>query len=136
MLQIAYHSSTAGLLSADGIAALLVASRAKNTLRGITGMFLYKNGDVLQVMEGENQTVLALFDVIQADPRHRGVIRLYEKPILERDFPDWTMGFYDLDAEGASTIEGYKDIFGNDSAMRDLKPSAAAKLIAIFRKLR
>ena len=134
MIQIAYHSSTQGLLSPDNIKALLVGSRVRNARRGITGMLLYKNGNVLQVMEGPTETALALFEVLKADPRHRGIIRLYEKPILKRDFPDWKMGFHNLDADSSIPLDGFTDIFGPDFIMSSLNASAAAKLIGIFKK--
>lgn len=44
MIQLAYVSSTRGLLNADDIANILIASREKNESRGITGMLLYKGG--------------------------------------------------------------------------------------------
>ena len=99
MIQIAYVSSTRGLLTAAGIAELLVGSRERNLARQITGMLLYKGGNVLQVIEGEEPQISSLFRSISKDPRHTGVIRLYQKNIESRDFPDWTMGFHDLDAE-------------------------------------
>ena len=55
MIQIAYVSSTRELLSAEDIAQILSKSRENNGRRGITGMLLYKGGDVLQVLEGKRR---------------------------------------------------------------------------------
>jgi len=133
MIQIAYFSSTPSLLSPDDIAGILLKSRANNLRRGITGMLLYKGGSVLQVLEGEKTEVDALYAIIERDKRHRGVIRMFEKTIAQRDFPEWTMGFYDLNAEGATYLEGYNAILENDFDMAGFKPSAAQKLIAVFK---
>lgn len=134
LIQLAYVSSSAGLLTLDEIAAILIKSREKNAALGITGMLLYRGGNILQVIEGEDEKVLKLFEIIKMDERHRGVIQLYKKSITERDFPDWQMGFHDLDAEAATHLEGFVDVFGTDFDLHALKASQAAKLIDSFKK--
>src|SRR3954470_1590920 len=109
MIQLAYLSSTASLLSRDELTQLLVRSRANNGKHNITGMLLYKDGNVLQVLEGDRAEVLSLFQKTGKDPRHRGVIRLYEKEVKERDFPEWTMGFHDLNSEEVRSLPGFSD---------------------------
>ncbi len=135
MIQLAYVSSTRGLLIADDIVNILVASREKNGNRGITGMLLYKGGNVLQILEGEEAQVIPLFEVIQKDERHSGVIKLYQKNIEVRDFPEWTMGFNDLSAsaEGARQLLGFSEILDSDFDMLTIKPSSAAKLLSHFK---
>jgi hypothetical protein len=133
MIQLAYVSSTKGLLPADEIAGILVKSREKNHKRGITGMLLYKGGNVLQVIEGEKEAVLALFEVIRLDERHGGVIKLYQKDIAERDFPEWTMGFHDLNADSARNLEGFSEFFDPNFDIHAIKPSAAARLLNHFK---
>ena len=130
---MAVFSSASPRFSADDIAQILLKSRENNAKREITGMLLYKDGNVLQVLEGSEENVHLLFEIIQRDPRHRGIIRMYAKPISVRDFPDWTMGFHDLDAEGATYLEGFNDILHPDFDLRSLKPSRAAKLFAVFK---
>lgn len=133
MIQIAYVSSTRGSLTASGIADLLITSRQKNSARGITGILLYKGGNVLQVIEGDETQVLSLFLAIEKDPRHTGVIKIYQKSIAARDFPEWTMGFHDLDAAQARQLEGFSEIFDADFDMHTIKPSLAAKLLRSFK---
>ena len=135
MIQLAYVSSTYILLSAEDIASILVVSREKNRRLGITGMLLYKGGNVLQILEGEKDKVVELFDVIRKDKRHGGVIELYQKKVTERDFPEWTMGFYDLNAEGARFLEGFVDFLDPNYDMHAIKPSAAAKLLKAFKSV-
>ena len=53
MIPLAYVSSTCGLLTVDDIVNTLAASREKNGKQGITGMLLYKDGNVLQILEGD-----------------------------------------------------------------------------------
>ncbi len=133
MIQLAYISSTRGLLTADDIAKILVGSRERNHQRGITGMLLYKGGNVLQILEGKPEQVIALFEVIRQDERHSGVIKLYQRNIAERDFPEWTMGFHDLNADGARNLEGYSEFLDPNFDVLTLTPSKAAKLLNAFK---
>lgn len=133
LIQLAYVSSTRGLLTAGEISELLVTSRERNHARGITGILLYKDGNILQVIEGEEAQVRALFSSIERDGRHTGVIRIYQKAITARDFPEWTMGFHDLRAKDARQLEGFNEILDPDFDMRSLSPSAAAQLLASFK---
>jgi len=133
MIQLAYVSSTKGLLTVDAIEKILVVSREKNRKLGITGMLLYKGGNVLQVLEGEREGVVALFEVIRKDERHGGVIKLYQTNIKERDFPEWTMGFHELNAESARRLEGFSEFLDPGFDMHAIKPSAAAKLLNCFK---
>ena len=133
MIQIAYVSSTRGFLTVAEILEILVASREKNRVREITGMLLYKDGNVLQIIEGEEAAVNSLFEVIQKDVRHTGIIKLYQKRVEERDFPEWTMGFHDLDAEGVRNVEGFSEFFDRGFDMHSIKPSSAAVLLSSFR---
>ncbi len=134
MIQIAYASCTRGLLSSDGIMDILKVSRENNTRRGITGMLLYKNGNVLQVIEGDEKEVRQLFDVICSDERHYGVLKLYERKIEEREFPEWVMGFSDLNEGGARHLEGFSEFLDPDFDIQRLKPSSAMNLLATFKK--
>jgi hypothetical protein len=133
MFQLAYLSSTRGLLTPDEIAEILIVSRENNSKRGITGVLLYKGGNVLQVLEGEKSEVISLYAKIEKDERHAGIIRIYEKEVGERDFPEWTMGFHDLNAEGAKYLEGYDEFMALDFDIQKLHPSDALRLMKLFK---
>jgi len=134
MIQLAYLSSTRSLLNVYEIAEILIKSRENNEKRGITGMLLYKDGNVLQILEGEEDPVRALFEKISNDPRHSGVLRLYEKSVEVRDFSEWTMGFHDLEAEGARYLEGFSEFLDPLFDISQLKPSTAARLLSLFKQ--
>lgn len=75
---------------------ILEASVRNNKQRNITGMLLYADGNILQVLEGEKDTLLETYRAIQLDWRHRGVIVLMEKEIPARQFASWSMGYKQL----------------------------------------
>ena len=96
MLSIVYASSAVKLFTEQEIIKLLEISQRNNEQSGITGMLLYNGGNFIQVIEGPDEAVLALYDTIKRDRRHYKVTLLGQDPIHERQFPDWTMGFQDL----------------------------------------
>ncbi|GAB2519689.1 BLUF domain-containing protein [Spirosoma aerophilum] len=95
---IAYLSSSTGLLSPNELARILNQSQKNNRALGITGILLYFNGNIIQVLEGEEESVNNLYEVIRQDARHTHVVQLYRKPIARRSFPDWLMGYKALSA--------------------------------------
>jgi hypothetical protein len=68
----------------------------RNKLRSITGMLLYADGSILQVLEGEKEVVHEAFQIIELDERHSGIFVLIEQEIAARQFASWSMGFKQL----------------------------------------
>jgi hypothetical protein len=77
---------------------ILEASVRNNKRRDITGMMLYSDGSVLQVLEGERSIVMETFRAIESDGRHSGIFILIEQEIAARHFASWSMGFRHLSA--------------------------------------
>jgi hypothetical protein len=59
-----YSSTATKAFTQAELLELLKRSREKNSLAGLTGMLLYKNGDFMQVLEGPNQAVHSLIETI------------------------------------------------------------------------
>ena len=97
MFYLIYRSVATIVPSEADLAQLLEHARAANDARGITGMLLYQNGRYMQMLEGEEAAVRALFAAIAADQRHRDVKVLASGPLGKRLFDDWSMGFRDMD---------------------------------------
>jgi hypothetical protein len=96
MLAIVYISSAVPPFSDSDLIALLKQSRNKNAELEITGILLYKDGDIMQLLEGPKEAVKKLAQTIYADKRHRGIIQLLQRNISQREFPDWSMEFENL----------------------------------------
>jgi len=95
------------LFSQAELLALLGKSRANNEKLGITGIMLYRDGNFIQLLEGEAGDVRALYQKIKRDRRHGGVIVLLEGSVAERDFPDWSMAFRDLSLAENNSLPGF-----------------------------
>jgi hypothetical protein len=96
MRQIFYASSARKDMTRVGIEALLERARAHNTRVGITGILLYKGGIFLQLIEGPDAEITALFKRIQLDPRHDHVIQILNLTHRQRIFNEWTMAYREL----------------------------------------
>ncbi|RYF52965.1 MAG: BLUF domain-containing protein [Cytophagaceae bacterium] len=95
---IVYLSSSKGLLSDDDLAHILHQSQKNNRASGITGILRYFNGSIIQVLEGPEERVKALYETISRDTKHTQVIKLYSDSIEHRSFSDWSMGYKTISA--------------------------------------
>ncbi|MEA1618762.1 BLUF domain-containing protein [Erythrobacter sp. T5W1-R] len=91
MLSQYLYISTAPTLSRDEVDAILATSARNNPAREITGLLLYNGRNFLQLIEGEEEALVALMLRITEDPRHSGITLLDRRAIEERSCPDWAM---------------------------------------------
>lgn len=91
--QLIYVSLADHAMATDELRALLAQARALNRERGITGLLVYRNREFMQFIEGERDEVMALYQHIENDPRHRQVYRIWDGPVTERSCQDWAMGY-------------------------------------------
>ncbi len=98
-------------------------------------MLLYKEGNFMQVLEGEESAVRDTHQKISADPRHRGLITLLQGTTPERQFSEWSMGFRNLGAD-TNSPEGYSEFLNValTSSEFELNPSKAQKLLLMFKQ--
>ena len=91
--RLIYISSASGSFGQPDLDQILGKSRLNNAARGLTGVLLFHDGCFFQVLEGEAATVERTFATISRDTRHGGVIVLESRTIVERGFPQWSMGY-------------------------------------------
>lgn len=106
---LVYQSVATTPLTEPELEALLVQSRAWNEAHGLTGLLLYSNGNIMQVLEGAQEEVHYIFRRIERDQRHFGVIRLSDGPIQGRNFSQWFMGFQAVNPEAFQRLAGYQN---------------------------
>lgn len=137
MISIVYASTATKLFSPDELLELLITSRASNVQHGITGMLLYRGGNIIQAIEGEEQEVLQLYENIISDRRHKDVILLSKDPIKTRQFSDWHMGFKNIDQMLDEELEGFTEFLENDfnPAFFERHPTRAYMLLLNFRDI-
>jgi len=132
MYRIIYLSSAVKQFSEEEISLLLIKSRKHNAEHNITGVLLHIEGDFLQVIEGDKKIIKQLFEKINLDPRHKGVICVFDGAIKERNFKDWSMGFCALEYESLRHISGFETFKRSD--LFDSTDKTASVFLELFIK--
>lgn len=76
----------------------------KNRARDITGVLVADSGWLMHALEGPDAAVREVFRQIEADPRHRSVVKLSEEPIEARLFGAWSLGCRVVSARDAAAL--------------------------------
>ncbi|HEY8942427.1 MAG TPA: BLUF domain-containing protein [Cellvibrio sp.] len=97
MICIVYISSAKLGLTYSEIINIVEDSRINNEKNGLTGLLLFNSGNFMQLLEGEESVVDALYRKIEKDRRHTEVKLLLKEPITHRNFNNWTMGFKNIE---------------------------------------
>jgi hypothetical protein len=136
LISLVYVSASVVPFSKLDLLELLTKSRENNSRLGITGMLLFKDGNFLQVLEGDRKNVQSLYQKISGDPRHNKVAGLFEGSSQQRDFPDWSMGFHDLRSPETVTIPGSNHFLDSSLTTADFAsdPGRAKKLLLLFKE--
>lgn len=91
--QLIYTSYATDALTKPVLNEIAEVSRTHNCKVGITGVMLYHDGSILQVLEGEKKAVETLFAKIENDDRHIQIMVLMKRASESREFQGWRMGF-------------------------------------------
>lgn len=107
MISLIYVSTSRKLLNEQELLDILRVSRENNEETEITGMLLYKGGNFMQVLEGPEEKVLALYETIRKDSRHKDAHIISKESIQTRQFPKWEMAFQNLDNPAIRNEPGF-----------------------------
>ena len=116
VFQLVYHSIAERSLTAQHIQDILHAARTFNKQHQITGCLLFYKREFLQMLEGEEATVISLYENIMADKRHHHVYTVWEETSSERFYQDWSMAYHALfpvemeELEGTLPIDNFKSL--------------------------
>lgn len=125
MIQVTYVSRSKEQMPAADLLALLHECRTKNKRRDVTGLLLYGNGTFLQTIEGEEDVIDSLLDVICQDERHAEIQMLSRKEVSKRQYSEWSMGFDEVSDETLKDVEGLRDFGAVDFTFENLSDNAA-----------
>lgn len=110
MITLIYNSTTIETCSTIDLPLFLNTIRDDNIRLNITGILLYHDGKLMQILEGEKEIVYEIFEKIKVDKRHTDVTKLIEFNITKRCYFDWSMAFKKLSANDWSAIKGYLNL--------------------------
>ncbi len=115
MISLSYVSSATSRPSDEALMNLLTKAHRVNSSLKVTGLLLYNGkGTFIQVLEGDDDVVDALYEKISQDARHTRVHCIARKSISERQFPNWRMVFRHLSREKVQGVEGFSDFMSRE----------------------
>jgi hypothetical protein len=137
LYRLGYVSTQTRPMEAGDLIDLLNVARDANKELGVTGMLLHREDSFFQVIEGTRENVLALFERICSDPRHQRVEVLFQEPTGKREFPDWRMGFVELDGIDVSLLPGFSNFLADEVEPRRLleELTRSRRLMLLFRAM-
>lgn len=136
LVNLVYISSAIRLMTDAELSELLLKSRQNNDRVGVTGMLLYKDGNFMQVLEGEELEVATVHARIMEDIRHKDILTLLRDPIDARNFGEWSMAFQNVDLLGDAERNAFSP-FMNEPFTRDYfgnEPQKSMRLLQSFKK--
>lgn len=110
MLSIIYVSTAAIGFDSDALTALTLHANSKNDKNDITGMLVYNGELFMQLLEGEEQNVSDILDIIAKDKRHTNVTIIRKEDIVARECPDWSMRAFTMKLHGDGATEVFKSL--------------------------
>lgn len=136
LIELVYVSAADHAMTKEELVKVLEEARDNNQKINVTGMLLYRDGFFLQVLEGEREVVYALYADIAKDPRHHHVLTVEAADIQQRSFPNWTMGFKNLEDLSETEMVGFSKFldepFRPETFTND--PSRARRMLESFKE--
>ena len=133
LIQLIYTSSLfdSGQVA---MAEILRHARPSNNVRNITGMMVCADSGVLQVLEGEDAVVSALYRSIELDKRHNNLFLLSKTEVIKRQFACWDMGFKRLSETEIGNSDVAAEVFNADrnGIARRVDPGPALTMLVLF----
>ena len=97
--QILYVSAGLPDLAPADIGQMFRTAQRNNSDNEVTGLLFHLEGSFLQILEGSSTAIDSTYRKIVRDRRHRRVMKLFDQEVRDRDFPDWRIGFQDIDGQ-------------------------------------
>lgn len=85
---------------------LLIQARERNELLGITGKLIYCEGTFLQLLEGNETNVKAIYGSIEKDSRLIAAKLISNGTAENRYFEEWSMAFEKVSLKTLAEFEG------------------------------
>lgn len=100
--QLIYTSSAMSSLDDFALREIAQNSNYYNQQIGVTGLLLFHEGSILQVLEGDKESVTELYEKVKRDTRHTGCMILSTRTAERREFSDWFMGYKNVSGRAGS----------------------------------
>ena len=130
---LVYASAQTNPMSSDELKKILAVSRERNQAVDITGILLYNNGSFLQVLEGKERKVNALYKKIEKDTRHTRLVKITTFKSNKKLFSEWSMGYAEISEDEFESIEGLNDFFTQGNCFVDINEKQVSNILEAFK---
>lgn len=137
LCELIYTSMTTETLSHEVVSDILSRSRDRNRAHNITGILYYDGQRFLQVIEGAENNIDDLYNLISHDDRHEDVELLHKGYIKSRAFESWDMAYEALEAASGETVDDRLNLLSFDNLVKSKptpRPGIGAQLFELFIK--
>src|ERR1700691_4462363 len=134
LIHVIYVSAASPDISEHDTVKFLNEARKANRQNDVSGLMLYMGGCFLLLLEGEAAKVDIASGAIFSDEREMRMI--LREPILEREFPEWIMGFETVEPLEAARLLGEPLLFDPSSRIARIDPNSAKTLLSIIGRRR
>lgn len=107
--ELVYLSFRSATCTDEDVEKILEQARRFNGKQDITGVLVYSKDKFLQVLEGEQEKILSLYEKIKLDKRHDRALMVANRPIMERHFPSWQMAQKAINTDDFSFLSEMTD---------------------------
>jgi hypothetical protein len=134
VFHLLYVSRATQEISQSLMGQILDSALRRNPMDRITGFLTARDSYFLQLIEGPEDKVRALFEKIKKDFRHSHVRILGESYSEQRIFPDWSMGCVPIE-KVASSSEDLLEVFvlASENGKFD-SPESLQTILRLFSK--
>lgn len=133
MYYLIYSSMAAPDIASHDFQEIISASERNNRSNDITGILIYHHGAFIQMLEGDEASVLQTFERIKKDERHSAVVKLFSGPCKKRHFAQWKMALEIVDDDTFRSIEAYQPLEETDTLLKELNnDSMGLKMLRFF----
>lgn len=134
LIHVIYVSAASTDISEHDTVKFLNEARKANRQNDVSGLMLYMGGCLLLLLEGEASKVDVASRIIFSDQREKRMI--LREPVVEREFPEWIMGFEAVEPLEAGRLLGEPLLFNPASRIAGIESSSAKTLLSIIGRRR
>ena len=117
--EVCYRSFAIEGITDEDIEQILQTSRRNNKELAVTGCLIFHNGVFFQLIEGPQNAILNLYEVIKKDERNFDVRTMWKGSKAKRDFNLWSLAFItdqnqlEINYQGNSSKLNLKHLMGD-----------------------
>lgn len=119
MFELVYCSKASPDLKSEDISDILKTANDFNAENNITGCLIYYNNEFAQILKGDKDVIMSLYEKIKLDQRHTFVLLLGTGTKATRRFKNWSMAFQDLNT-GKDSASAKSELTKNFNAFSEL----------------